>query len=78
MDFLAFFVATNLLAFLSAFPFFPRDFRGLAEREGEKKILVFLGVVSLALQQETKIRGVHQNRANSVIAIANSHCSETS
>ena len=30
LDFLAFFVARNFLAFLSVFPFFPRDFRGSA------------------------------------------------
>ena len=39
LDFLAFFVARNFLAFLSVFPFFPRDFRGSEERE----ILAFLG-----------------------------------
>ena len=38
-DFLAFFVAKNFLAFLSVFPFFPRDFKGSEER----KILAFLG-----------------------------------
>ena len=32
MDFLAFVFATNFLAFLSVFPFFPRDFRGSEER----------------------------------------------
>ena len=30
LDFLAFFVARNFLAFLSVFPFFPKDFRGSA------------------------------------------------
>ena len=30
LDFLAFFVARNFLAFWSVFPFFPRDFRGSA------------------------------------------------
>ena len=33
LDFLAFFVARNFLAFLSVFPFFPRDFRGSAPRK---------------------------------------------
>ena len=33
LDFLAFFVARNFLAFLSVFPFFPRDFRGSAWRK---------------------------------------------
>ena len=39
LHFLAFFVAPNFLAFLSVFRFFPRDFRGSAER----KILAFFG-----------------------------------
>ena len=33
LDFLAFFVARNFLAFLSVFPFFPRDCRGSAQRK---------------------------------------------
>ena len=32
-DFLVFFVARNVLAFLSVFPFFPRDFRDSEERK---------------------------------------------
>ena len=33
LDFLAFFVARNFLAFLIVFPFFPKDSRGSAQRK---------------------------------------------
>ena len=55
LDFLAFFVARNFLAFLSVFPFFPRDFRGSAQR----KILAFW-VVFLAFFQQSKERKIRE------------------
>ena len=52
LDFLAVFVARNFLAFLSVFPFFPRDFRGSEERKNP----CFFGVVFLAFPKKARKR----------------------
>ena len=58
LEFLAFFLSQEFLAFFSVFPFFPRDFGG----SPRIKILAFL-VVFLAVFQKSKERKIREGFA---------------
>ena len=58
LDFLAFFVARNFLAFLSVFPFFPRDFRGSEERKSLLLWVIFLAFSKKARKRRSGNRGL--------------------